>query len=120
MNRRELISLPLLLLVNNGIAEEKIPKFKVADRVKCYGKKGIIERVDTGIKDRLTPSLIHAAMFGIEVINEPFYLVRFEQPELEEELFSGFNLDGYISEVSNVGRIFKTILCPERALQTNI
>jgi hypothetical protein len=91
------------------------PKFTVAQRVLTYGKPAIIEKVEISKKIIYHTHLIHAAMFGDGVVKEPFYLVRFEQPENESDLFGDFDPE-YQKELAALNREFKTILAPERAL----
>ena len=74
-----------------------------------------MERVDQTKKEIYRASLIHAAMYGKEVLNEPFYLVRFEQPEKEVDLFGEFDLE-YRKDLEKLDRKFKTVLAPERAI----
>lgn len=92
------------------------PVFRVGQKVKCYGKSGVIERVDTEKEKIFTNALIHAAMFGLDVIKEPFYLVRFDKPERECELFQGFGPDIYTDKVRKLDRKFDRILAPQKAI----
>jgi hypothetical protein len=84
--------------------------------VLTYGKPAIVERVDQTKKEIYRASLIHAAMYGKEVLNEPFYLVRFEQPEKEVDLFGEFDPE-YRKELEKLDREFKLVLAPERAIR---
>lgn len=92
------------------------PVFRVGQKVKCYGKNGVVERVDTEKEKVLANALIHAEMFGLVVIKEPFYLVKFDKPERECELFQGFGPDIYTDKVRKLDRRFEKILAPQKAI----
>ena len=110
MNRRELLSLILVPLVISN------PSFTIGQSVKCYGKPATVVRIDTQPEEILRNALIHAVMFGLDIVKEPFYLVKFEKPENEYELFEGYKLDGYVERIKPLKRKFKEILAPQRAI----